>query len=260
MATIGQSYLVWTTKAGEERLLRFDAILAEHHSLKATATEHPVEKGVDLTDHIRKNLDELTLEVFVTNAPVHTEDLTKKAGTSRGSNFVSVPLDVPAYEPPLELTPGSLFNAVGGALSSLLGGKVEYNARVLKFDNEFNNVSDTLRILRGIKDTSQLLEVYTPNWQYPKMVLLSIDFPRAVGEGGSGKMTLQFKALRIIETKQTADPIPTEVRGQQAVKKGAKGPEVLKEDKGSSVLRKGLDASGATKGITDLAKKFGFFE
>lgn len=232
-------YLTWTTKAGENKFLRFDLVLSETHKLTATATEHPVEKGANVTDHIRSELDAIDLSVFVTNTPIHNENLLKVFGDTRGS-VQSSSLEVELYEAPLEPTPGSLFNAVGGALSTLLEGKKEYNSLTLKFPTEFNSVSETLKILREVKETGQLVNIITPMWDYSNMALLSIDLPRTPGDGDAGKFSLSFKALRIVSTKQVANPIPTEPRGKQAVSKGAKGPNPATKTK--SVAKAAIDA------------------
>lgn len=49
--------------------IEFDANLSEGHSWQNDITSNPVERGVDITDHIRALPDELTLVGFVTNTP-----------------------------------------------------------------------------------------------------------------------------------------------------------------------------------------------
>jgi hypothetical protein len=47
----------------------FDANLSEGHSWSNDITSNPVERGVEITDHIRELPDQLTLVGFVTNTP-----------------------------------------------------------------------------------------------------------------------------------------------------------------------------------------------
>lgn len=54
--------LLWTTKAGASKALRFDVILSEGHELSSKVTEHPVEKGASITDFVQKNLDKVIRE------------------------------------------------------------------------------------------------------------------------------------------------------------------------------------------------------
>lgn len=49
--------------------IEFDASVSETHSFTTQATEHPVEDGIDITDHIRVGPDELQVNVIMTNDP-----------------------------------------------------------------------------------------------------------------------------------------------------------------------------------------------
>lgn len=50
-------------------IVQFDAVVSERHELSADVTSHPVEKGSDITDHIRKKPDELSIDGIVTLTP-----------------------------------------------------------------------------------------------------------------------------------------------------------------------------------------------
>lgn len=49
--------------------IEFDANLSEGHSWSNDITSNPVERGVDVTDHIREIPDQVTLVGFLTNTP-----------------------------------------------------------------------------------------------------------------------------------------------------------------------------------------------
>ena len=50
-------------KAGDGAvLLTLDASLSQMHEMSATATEHPVEEGADITDHVQPQLPRLTIQ------------------------------------------------------------------------------------------------------------------------------------------------------------------------------------------------------
>lgn len=51
-------------------VLEFDAILSEAHQGDATITDHPVEEGSDISDHVRVEPESLTANVMVTNHPI----------------------------------------------------------------------------------------------------------------------------------------------------------------------------------------------
>lgn len=49
--------------------IEFDASVTETHNSTAEITQHPVEEGVDIGDHIRKLPDDLSVNVIVSNNP-----------------------------------------------------------------------------------------------------------------------------------------------------------------------------------------------
>jgi hypothetical protein len=50
-----------------DNVVEFDASVSEQHDGSSTVTDHPVEDGVDITDHVRKEPDGLTMNVIVSN-------------------------------------------------------------------------------------------------------------------------------------------------------------------------------------------------
>jgi hypothetical protein len=219
------AYLTWTTKSGATKVLRFDVVTQETHKIINTITEHPVEKGPDVSDHVRAGLDEITLECFVSNAPIDPSDLTTGLNDRKSrAAEKQQKLDVPEYEAPFSPTPGAVFGAIGGAINSLLSKKRQWAATVLQFDSPQNYVSNTFNTLRQLRDDAQLVQVLTPMWSYEGMVITSVELPRDKESGDGGKFTIALKQIRQIETKQVSSPVPTEKRGEKKKDKGVKGP------------------------------------
>lgn len=52
------------------QFLEFDACLSETHVGNAVTTDHPVEAGADMTDHIRRTPEELQVVGMVTDTPL----------------------------------------------------------------------------------------------------------------------------------------------------------------------------------------------
>lgn len=228
---VGQSWLVWDPiNGGSTRTLRFDAILSESHQFSADVTEYAVEKGSNISDNARATLDRVRLDVFVSNSPTHGLDLVQSSDLGSGSvtrgkeNGVS--LDVPEYEAPLAPTPGAVFGAIGGLINSLLGGKKEYRASVLTFDTAFSAVSRTYYELDQLRKNGQLVKIITPMWDHSDMVLVNVEMNRDPGTGDSGQFSLEFKQMRVVETKQVAKPLAAQPRGAKAELKGVKEPVI----------------------------------
>jgi len=72
-------------------VLQFDCILTETHGLDATVTEHPIEDGSIISDHIRRNRKMLELNGFVTNTPII--NLEKEKNKSPNINDTDTPDD-----------------------------------------------------------------------------------------------------------------------------------------------------------------------
>lgn len=72
MATINsqKKRVVLTRVEDASQFIQFDATVSESHTSTATVTDHPVEDGVDLTDHIRRSHDELRITGVVSDLPL----------------------------------------------------------------------------------------------------------------------------------------------------------------------------------------------
>jgi hypothetical protein len=57
--------------------VQIDACKEETHDLSNTVTDHPVERGFNVTDHSRPDPDKVTLRCFVSNTPLSVEQKTR---------------------------------------------------------------------------------------------------------------------------------------------------------------------------------------
>lgn len=62
--------------------LAFDATLTEQHTSDAEITEHPVETGANISDHVRSKPDRLQMDAILSNSP-----LTGNAEAGRAENL-----------------------------------------------------------------------------------------------------------------------------------------------------------------------------
>ena len=60
------------------RVLTIDAVISETHSYKNVPTKFPVEVGLDITDHIRQEPEQLKLEGTISAAPLDDEPGTQR--------------------------------------------------------------------------------------------------------------------------------------------------------------------------------------
>lgn len=62
--------------------LAFDATVTEQHTSDAEITDHPVETGANISDHVRSKPDRLQMDAFLSNSP-----LTGTAEPGRAENL-----------------------------------------------------------------------------------------------------------------------------------------------------------------------------
>jgi hypothetical protein len=62
--------LQFTTAGNNLVLLELDVALSEEHQFNNEVTSFPIEDGSNITDHIKLNPEQITIEGFVTNSPI----------------------------------------------------------------------------------------------------------------------------------------------------------------------------------------------
>ena len=220
-----------------------DLVMAERHEHSAQVTEHAVELGSAITDHIRDSNDTLSLEVWVTNAPTITDELN-----ARGFE-TDLEIQFPTYRPPFEATPGALFRKAkelgSAAVDALLGNQtpIPKKIKALAFDTPFDRIREVQDQLTTWKSAGILFQVVTSTRTYEAMVIESVSLPRE--EPGGAQFTIALKKVRIVTTSTVTAPKPQEKRGAPAVAKGAQAPQNGQDAaKSTSLAMKALAALG----------------
>lgn len=196
-----------------------DLILAEHHENTVDITEHPVEVGANITDNIRQTLNEFTIDVWLTNTPIVTDEL-------EGRGFEDLAeYNPPVYEIPFSLTPGGLFRAAGGAIGAAVDaitgaqpkGPVKF--RVLQFDTPFDRPREVQSALIKYQSAGVLFDVITSARFYKGMAIKSVSMTRE--EPGGAPMSIALKEIKTVSSSSVAAPKTDELRGQKKTSAGA---------------------------------------
>lgn len=243
------AYISWgdtvTDPASALGSVTFDAILSEEHERTAIVTEHSVEKGSNVVDNIRPMPDRISLEAFVSNAPI----------TSADSQMLPLTLDLPQ---PGQSGPLSFLNGgVGGLISKGLqaiglekGYPSSITASVMQFAGDQDYVRITYETLTYLRDTATLLNVHTPQAYYANMILERIQLHRDAQTGTGGTFQLEFRQIRIVTSQVTDAPQPSIPRGAQSISKGKKDAATAKARmqslsfRGANAMGAGLKATG----------------
>lgn len=88
-----EAFLQYQTATGVVNAIVFDSVLSEDWDEPASVTEHPVENGANVADHVRVGLAKVTLKVRVTNEPLDSNQFTDPIGGA--GQLIALPLSVP---------------------------------------------------------------------------------------------------------------------------------------------------------------------
>lgn len=239
--SVQSAYLMWADPSKQTRRLYFDAVMTEQHEFTAEITEHAVEKGANITDHVRKNLDRLVLEVLVTNTPIVPTD----PNNIRGGRMTALDIFVPVPDQSL-LSLNTLQNKAVAAIGGLLGlnKSPPKSAVVWNYPNQFDAIAEALATLQQLQDEATLLEVITPKLDYANMVITDIGMTRDKSSFSTQRFTITLRRLNIVEVQLVSAPVPTENRGVGPKPKGVKEGEPPEEGKQKSVAAWALSKLG----------------
>ena len=153
--------------------------LAQTHSGKATPTDSNIERGSDVTDHIKVDLRPFTATCFVGNSM-----LEAAASGMDGATDATIAVDA-----------GSQAFTVNGISAPTDRVRLVY------------------RRLMDILEAGKLVTIVTDLDRYESMALTDLSFPVENKDGIS--FELSARQVRIAETRSAAAPVPAQVRGHR---------------------------------------------
>lgn len=196
--------------------IHFDVVRSDTVTLAASVTEHPVEQGADIADHIRPELIKVRLEVFVSNSPV--DDVNGYGQTQQ--TFRAKVREQPQPNPLDALKSGNVVGAIGAAVNSATsaiasaiglddGLPHDFDVKGWSFKGNvpdgFDFVKDMVAQLEVLKDTPTLVDVVTHARYCAGMAITSI-VPSQHNDGSY--ITIDFKAVRFVTTSSVDAPKP----------------------------------------------------
>lgn len=224
------------TVDGEIRVVTFDATILENHSTTATATEHPVAAGVDITDHVRAERDTLSVEVHVSNTPIFSPNVDGANGSVRQLEISSTRKQFSRLAQVKRS--GEVENA------TLEDSTQTRQANVLQFSGSFDRVVSVYEVLTALAKAGQDVTVTTSLRQYDSMVILTVGTPREAGSRNAVKFTMDLAEIRFAETETVDTPEPLETRAERARRRGAQGAEETEEEERSMAAALVEDVAG----------------
>lgn len=196
--------ILWEEDNGQSYHMTIDATVSEQHQLDSEVTDHPVEKGVNLSDHVRALPDTLTLNGVISNTPIFLPpDFAEDA------NFEIVKVE--QRPPTLGSTIGRPIPIAGALLSGVTLPIPQQELQVIGFDTVFNRDVACYNALRKIRDDGTLVSLVTTLHSYASMALQSVQILRDAKSGSALTLTITAKQIRVGSTEEVDVPaIPTQ--------------------------------------------------
>jgi len=144
--------------------LALDCTVTETHTATSTVTEHPVESGANITDHIRPDPVQLSITGIVSDTPIGSRQVQRSIEVGGAS------VQVTQQEPP----------------SSATGFGQAARAK-----------------LEALRDAAKPIKVVTRDKTYESMALVSLSFPKEAKTSGALYFTAQLKQVRIVFNRST---------------------------------------------------------
>jgi len=151
-----------------------DLVLSEAHAVEVSATKNPVERGVDITDHLRPEPLQFVGEMFLTGSPL-------VAGTDRNANSAIY---------------------LGGELGAGIAAAQGANTRREWEERLASVYADLERLARGEGPRGiSLFKVATSIKIYKSMALTRVELNRQASSELSAKIRISFSEIRVVGLK-----------------------------------------------------------
>jgi len=218
-----------------------DATVEELHVSDVDVTEHPVEEGTAITDHIRARADVVRLTCMISNQPIElpqsqADGVTKEKKTAKFDKG-----------PPSGLVGVTGGGLVGGAIAGGIGSLLGLNEGAISADGfspDFNRAGDVYAELLAIKNEGRLFDIETTLRTYESMALVSLEVPRSAENGQGLQFTAVARQVLVVSTETVDLPDPAVNR---AVPNNSKGKKPTKP--GGLAGAAGVSALGQLAGI-----------
>lgn len=272
-----------------------DVSISEQHSIGAEVTEHPVENGPGITDHIRPTSRTVRIEGLVTNHPLElplTHAGTAQVDTSPYS--LRAPANPLPRIPPhsatiqgepttygLGVIPGfgqaaALAGVITGALGLPIalprrqyamavhhvdrGAQQSVQMSALRFTEDFDRVRAVYDALCRVVDLAEPVQLITGLEVYDSVALADLQFERSAEHGPKAlSFTATCKVLRLVSSETVIDP--SESRGKDGESRGKQTTEATPTASLSEPAKEQVEQSFAhvikTEGVGGVVKRIG---
>lgn len=165
-------------------VVSMDAVKEERYSFENTITKHPVEKGVDISDHVRPEPYTLEMDCIISNTPLSSAQKARQVSI----NGVK-----------LSTTTAKAASALGAQQSLAQTG----------YDN-----------LLKLRNDGTLVTVFATTGQHHSMAISRLSVNRKASNSDSLEFTIVFQFVRVVDSNQTRVVTSKDKRTPKKVKNG----------------------------------------
>ncbi len=193
--------------------LAIDCTVTETHTATSTVTEHPVESGAKITDHIRPDPVQLSITGIVSDTPIGSRQVQRSIAVGGAS------VQVTQQEPPTSTT------GYGRAAWAKLD---------------------------AIRTAAKPVKVVTRDKTYDSMALVSLSVPKESKTGGALYFTAQFKQIRIVYNRTTKVVVAKATKSHKKQDTGKQPTAAVEPEKPRSILSKDVFGDAGTEKVQKL--------
>jgi hypothetical protein len=186
--------IAWTGADGQTYNVSLDATLSQVHESANTVTEHPVESGANMSDHIRPDLDTLSLEGVISNTPVYLP-----ADNIDGARETDVEVEGVASGVRIPLP-------VIGSLVGNIPTSPTPKGVVRGFEPAFDRIGACYAALLTLHNEGVLCRVVTHVRIYESMAIRRLGVTLSPETGHALPLSMEFVQIRIGSTEEV--PVP----------------------------------------------------
>lgn len=190
-----------------------DCTVTETHTATATVTEHPVESGANITDHIRPEPVQLSITGIVSDTPIGSKQI-QRAIEAGGTKVQITERETP--------TSAAGFGRTAWA----------------KLD--------------AIRTAAKPVKVVTRDKTYDSMALVSLSVPKESKTGGALYFTAQFKQIRIVYNRTTKVVVAKATKSHKKQDTGKQPTAAVEPEKPRSILSKDVFGDAGTEKLQKL--------
>jgi hypothetical protein len=267
---IADSLFSWLDAAGNTNTLDVDVVMSTNDKRVAHLSDHVVETGAVVTDHIVLRPEVLQFELLVTQTPMGGPNMSEQALPIQVRAGTLSAARVPINIRKSQFQPGGfllLSSGVRSVIGGLLGGgqdrpstfegKVStmqvstVQARTLQATGgDVDYVNEAFDTLVGILNTGLLVTVSFKGRLYIDYLLTSVELSQGKGDAGCGRFKVEARAFRTVSGVNVDLPDPADFRALPTQKKGnqpAKTPDPDPTKRGRSLSDRGVGGKSSAE-------------